>query len=106
LWHSTGSARTFDHDRRRHVREIQGPVLKLLGRPSNLAGGGACGRGAIDCGGVFRARERATIGEVLLPEPDTIDFLEEIAERVPGMHEIRFLGASGSCTGQGYTALV
>jgi hypothetical protein len=46
------------------------------------------------------------IGEVLLPEPDTIGFLEEIAERVPGMHEIRFLGASGSCTGQGYTALV
>ena len=31
--------------------------------------------------------------EVLLPELDTIDFLEKIAERVPGMREIRFLGA-------------
>ena len=46
------------------------------------------------------------IGEVLLPEPDTIDFLEEVAGRVPGMHAIRFLVASGSCPGPGYTALV
>jgi hypothetical protein len=44
--------------------------------------------------------------EVLLPELDTIDFLEKIAERVPGMREIRFLGASGSCSGSGYTALL
>jgi hypothetical protein len=46
------------------------------------------------------------IGEVLLPEPDTIDFLEKIAGRVPGKHAIRFLGASGSCPGPDYTALV
>jgi hypothetical protein len=73
------------------------------GKPGD---GGACDRGAIDYSGVFRAREQATIGEVLLPEPDTIDFLEEIAGRVPGMHAIRFLGASGPCLRPGYTALV
>jgi hypothetical protein len=54
--------------------------------------------------GVIRARERTTIGEVLLPEPDIIDFLEQSAEHVPGMHAIRFLGASGFWPG--YTTLV
>ena len=68
--------------------------------------GGACDRGAIDYDGVFREREQATIGEVLLPEPETIDFLEEDAGRVSGMHAIRLLGTSGSCSGPGYTALV
>ena len=70
-----------------------------------MGDGGACCRGAIDCGGVFRAREQAAIGEVLLPEPDTIDFLDDNAGHVSGMHEIRFLGTSGSCSGPGYTAL-
>jgi hypothetical protein len=51
-------------------------------------------------------REQAAIGEVLLPEPETIDFLEENAGRVSGMHAIRLLGTSGSCSGPGYTALV
>ena len=41
------------------------------------------------------------IGEVLLPEPDTIDFLEEIAGRVPGMHAIRFLVAVWLLPGAG-----
>jgi hypothetical protein len=68
--------------------------------------GGVCDRGAIDCGGVFRTRERATIGEVLLPEEGTKDLLELPAGRVPGMHTNRFLGACGSCSGPGYTALV
>lgn len=56
--------------------------------------------------GVIRARERTTIGEVLLPKPDIIDFLEQSAEHVPGMHAIRFLGASGFWSGPGYTTLV
>jgi hypothetical protein len=68
--------------------------------------GGVCDRGAIDCGGAFRARKRATIGEVLLPEEGTMDLLELPAGRVPGMHTNRFHGASGSCSGPGYTALV
>ena len=68
--------------------------------------GGACDRGAIDYDGVFREREQATIGEVLLPEEGTKDLLELSAGRVPGRHAIRFLGASGFCSGPGYTALV
>jgi hypothetical protein len=46
------------------------------------------------------------MGEVLLPQPDTIEFLEKIAERVPGMHAVRFLGAIGSWSGPSFTALV
>jgi hypothetical protein len=46
------------------------------------------------------------MGEVLLPEPVTIDFLEEIAERVPGMHAVRFLGVSGFHSVPGHAALV
>jgi hypothetical protein len=56
--------------------------------------------------GGFRAREQAKIGEVLLPEEDTMDLLELPAGRLPGRQAIRLFGTSGSCSGPGYTTLV
>ena len=56
-------------------------TIHLFSQLSKLARiSGTCVRRAIDCNLVFRVRERAGVGELLLPERSMIAFLEAFAD--------------------------